>query len=126
MRAKFGLIFLVIASLLSMMQVIIFYSPSQLSGVNLMIVFLLTIGCVLGGYLTYSSRVKEEKKQKSGAIGFIVCIFLILAIALQILSSSGYTTSQEFFILMIYAIVFGMYGARGTLGKIIPTNFLSS
>ncbi len=126
MKAKFGLIFLIIASILAIMQVVFFYNDTLLNFGNLLIVFLLTLGSVLGGTLTFSKDVEVYKQQKAGAIGFIVCIFLIIAMSYQILTASGQTSPQEFFILIIYALVFGFYGAKGAIGYILPPKLLSS
>jgi uncharacterized membrane protein len=126
MKAKFGLAFLVIASLLAILQVMFFYNDTSLSTGNLLIVFLLTLGSVLGATLTYSRDVETYKQQKVGAIGLIVCIFLIIAMSYQILTSSGQTSASEFFILIIYALVFGFFGAKGAIGYILPPKFLVS
>lgn len=119
-KSFFGYLFIMLAGLLTVTQIIIFPFAdadgvaSGLGGGRLFLLFLLTVGSVIGGFLALDAQedIWGRKIATFGALGLAFC--LIIAMAFFVLSANLGVNAWEYFILFFYMMVFGIYGFIGS------------
>lgn len=119
-KSFFGYLFIMLAGLLAVTQLIIFpfEDPSGVAsgmgGGRLFLLFLLTIGSLIGGFLVLDEKEEAWGKRIAtfGALG--LSFGLILAMAFFVLSGNPGMSAWEYFILFFYMMVFGIYGFVGS------------
>lgn len=110
MKVLFGYLFLIMAGLLTIIQAAIFPTSINIDGGRLFLLFILTIGSIIGAGLVMSVDEKEPERKLAAAAAFLICIALIARIAFLVLINSGATDGWEYTLLVIYGCAFGIYG----------------
>jgi hypothetical protein len=119
-RSFFGYIFLMTGGFLTITQVIIF-PFSDMGGMSsglgfgrLLLLFILTLGCVIGGMLGLEHR-KERFGQKIATVAALtLSVALIIIMAGLVLTRSPNIGFWEYMAMLFYLLAFGAYGFLGT------------
>ena len=117
----FGLVFLVLSIILIVIQIFMFTDSDKLSNfvdIRLIIIFFLTSGSIIVAGLALSKKTMGEFTKTTfgelaGALAFLMCIVIIIAIAYQLLTGSKKLIPIEYGILIAYAVILVIYGIIG-------------
>lgn len=111
LRGLFGLLFLITSVVLAMIQVKVYVSSDSMFGGRFPLLIAITIGCVGAAALLFAAG--KMGNIIAGIVGLVSCLALIILIAYQLITGHGSLISNEYIIVIAYAVIFGIYGAIG-------------
>ena len=109
MKTTFGLLFLMAASLLVVLQAILFLFSISIESSRILLVTIITLGSLISSHMVFEEGSPSVLRFVT-AVTLLLCLGLILYIAAIILLNNTHVAGWELSVSVLYALSFGAYG----------------
>ena len=118
MKTLFGFVFLLLAVLLVMFQMVSFLHPEPyfIQHSRLFIVFTV-ISLFCASVLYAGKKANRSAARIGGSISLLVCLGCLIFMIHNIMTGAPQIISHGYIVFIIYAVIFGYYGYSGVSGN---------